>query len=424
MTGFSGILLIIALVLVSGFIAYIGDIIGRRMGRKRLTLLGLRPRHTAIVISVLFGMLITLVTLAVAMVVSEDVKDGFLRVDVMRRRQVELSRELTALNERIAELEDARQRAEDGLRARRAELERTRSRLSEAEQELAKRRDEVAASEAVLERAEEAALRVARRSLDLARRKDDLQRDIEALRAQAAGDISWERATPIIFGAGEPLDWRLIRAAQPKDAIKKALERFVADLDDLAKTAGAEPLPDDEQAVVIRKPVRDPESESVAWFDADHVLSAVAERIAGSDRGVIVRAFSVFNTHPGEPVRVDFELFRNHLVFRRGDVLAETVLDGRLSEPVLFGALFSLLRDEVGAKALANNVMPRPRPSDSDVIGFTEGTVGEMSVEELFRVVDRIREIAGRARVTAVAAADTWTIGPLEVDLLVAPIPD
>ncbi|NIO64040.1 MAG: DUF3084 domain-containing protein, partial [Gammaproteobacteria bacterium] len=67
MAGFSGILLIVALVLVSGLIAYIGDIVGRRMGRKRLSLFGMRPRHTAIAVSVAAGMLITVITLLVAM---------------------------------------------------------------------------------------------------------------------------------------------------------------------------------------------------------------------------------------------------------------------------------------------------------------------------------------------------------------------
>ncbi len=58
----------IVLVLVSGFIAYFGDLLGRRMGKKRLTLFGLRPRHTAIVVTTITGMIIA--GLAIAALVS------------------------------------------------------------------------------------------------------------------------------------------------------------------------------------------------------------------------------------------------------------------------------------------------------------------------------------------------------------------
>ena len=53
----------IVLVLVSGFIAYFGDLLGRRMGKKRLTLFGLRPRHTAIGVTTITGMIIAALAL-------------------------------------------------------------------------------------------------------------------------------------------------------------------------------------------------------------------------------------------------------------------------------------------------------------------------------------------------------------------------
>jgi len=419
---FPGILLIVALVVISGVIAYVGDVVGRRMGRKRLTVLGLRPRHTAIAISVIAGMFITFVTLAVAMAVSRDVKDGFLRVVDMRRRQADLSRQIDALNDGMTALEQTRRAAEQEVEKTKVELDETRRMLESGRAELQQTQQELDNASAALERAEDAFKRLALSEASLARKKDELQRDIEKLRVQAAGGIALERTTPVIFVAGQPLDWKLITGGRPTDGIRRDLDGFVVGLDQQARAAGASPLPDGDSAVVIRKPVRDPDSESVGWFSADQVLDAVAERIHESLGGVIVRAFSVFNTHPGEPVRVDFELFRNHLVFRKGDVLARTTLDGRLSEPALTAALVALLRDEVGDKAREQNVMPRPNASGSEVFGSPRGAVGHMSYDELFTSVERLRRIGGPARVAAIAAADTWTIGPLEVDLLVSPL--
>jgi len=422
--GLSGILLIIALVLISGVIAYIGDIVGRRMGRKRLSLFGLRPRHTAIVISVVAGMLITVITLLAAMAVSQNVKDGFFRVSEMRRQQSELTRELEALNTRMSELQRIREAAEQELQQRKKELEDAKTMLEEVSADLDATQDELTNASAALTRAEGAVRRVSTRWLELARERDELERDIQNLRARAAGGIALERSTPIILGAGQPLDWRLIDGGQPVAAIREELDRLVADLDARARRAGATPIPDGDNAIVIRKPVREPDSAAVVWFSDDQVLNAIAEKVHESAGGVIVRAFSVFNTHPGEPVRVDFELFRNHLVFRRGQVLAQTSIDGRQSEPALMAALLGLLREKVNSQARAHNIMPRPNPSSPEAFGSPQESVGDISIDELFAVVAELRSIAGLANVSAIAAADTWTIGPLEVDLLVIPAAD
>jgi uncharacterized protein (DUF3084 family) len=91
MSGY-GAFLIAALIVASGIIAYVGDVIGRRMGRRRLTLFGLRPRYTAITISVFAGMLIAAFTLISAMLVSQNVRDAFLRMEVIRKENAELER--------------------------------------------------------------------------------------------------------------------------------------------------------------------------------------------------------------------------------------------------------------------------------------------------------------------------------------------
>lgn len=436
--GFAGILLMVALVLISGLIAYVGDILGRRLGRKRLSLFGLRPRHTAIAVSVVAGMVITIMTLVVAMTVSQDVKDGFLKVVQMRQRQAELGRRVGELNETVAELEGTRDRTQLELQKRQQALEQAGEELRAAAADLEKTKKELAQAEAALKRTEAAAKRTegaARRigatSIELGHQRDELQREVENLRARVAGGITLERATPVVFGAGKPLDWRLVDGDRPVGAIRQDLDEFVARLDAQARRAGAEPLEGENRAIIIRKPVlqkagdtvgqEEAPAQQVAWFGEDQVLAALAEGIRETAGGVIVRAFSVFNTHPGEPVRVDFELFRNRLIFRRGEALAQALMDGRQSEPALMGGLLALLREQVNAKARSHNIMPRPYSEGSETIGMTQETVGDISIEELFATVERLRAIGGMARVAAVAAADTWTIGPLEVDLVVTP---
>ena len=60
-----GVLLIIVLVITGGCIAFIGDRLGSKIGKKRLSLFGLRPRHTSILVTILTGVTITTLPLCI-----------------------------------------------------------------------------------------------------------------------------------------------------------------------------------------------------------------------------------------------------------------------------------------------------------------------------------------------------------------------
>ena len=62
------------LIVVCGFIAYTGDLLGRRLGKRRLTVFGLRPRHTAILCTVVTGMVIAATMVGVLMGASAGVR--------------------------------------------------------------------------------------------------------------------------------------------------------------------------------------------------------------------------------------------------------------------------------------------------------------------------------------------------------------
>lgn len=60
--------------ILGGVVAYVADRLGRNLGKKRLSLFGLRPRHTAEVLTVAAGMLIPLITLMVILTASSAVR--------------------------------------------------------------------------------------------------------------------------------------------------------------------------------------------------------------------------------------------------------------------------------------------------------------------------------------------------------------
>jgi uncharacterized protein (DUF3084 family) len=67
-------LVILFLLGVCGLIAYTGDVLGRRMGKKRLSAFGLRPKHTAVLFTVVTGVLIACVSLGAAFGASPGVR--------------------------------------------------------------------------------------------------------------------------------------------------------------------------------------------------------------------------------------------------------------------------------------------------------------------------------------------------------------
>jgi Protein of unknown function (DUF3084) len=76
----SGIALVLGITIIAGGIAYIGDRVGHQVGRKRLTLFGLRPKYTSTIVAVATGMLIALSVTLVALVGSQQVRTAFFRL--------------------------------------------------------------------------------------------------------------------------------------------------------------------------------------------------------------------------------------------------------------------------------------------------------------------------------------------------------
>ncbi|GAC1542977.1 MAG: hypothetical protein NVS2B17_22180 [Candidatus Velthaea sp.] len=76
-----GIGLVFIIVLIAGFVAYIGDRVGHQVGRRRLTLFGLRPKYTSTIVAVATGMLIALTVTLAALAASSYVRTAFFRLD-------------------------------------------------------------------------------------------------------------------------------------------------------------------------------------------------------------------------------------------------------------------------------------------------------------------------------------------------------
>jgi uncharacterized protein (DUF3084 family) len=94
------LLALASLVALGGFIAYYGDLQGRRWGKKRVSWLGLRPKHTAILITSLTGAFIALLSIGTLLAINAPVREVVLRGEEAIRENKQLDAQLVA--ERIA----------------------------------------------------------------------------------------------------------------------------------------------------------------------------------------------------------------------------------------------------------------------------------------------------------------------------------
>ncbi|WP_333595825.1 DUF3084 domain-containing protein, partial [Anaerospora hongkongensis] len=97
-----GVALIAILASVGGAIAYIGDKIGTKVGKKKLSLFGLRPKYTSIIVAVTTGIIITTATLIILTVVSSNVRTALFHMDHLRDDLKTLAAEVNQKNDELA----------------------------------------------------------------------------------------------------------------------------------------------------------------------------------------------------------------------------------------------------------------------------------------------------------------------------------
>ena len=105
--------ILVLFIVMGGLIAYLGDWLGRKMGKKRLRIGGLRPRHTATFFTVLMGMLIPLATTYGLVTQSAAVRQWIVEGPELAREKQRLETQIETNQVSLARLEnDAEDRKE------------------------------------------------------------------------------------------------------------------------------------------------------------------------------------------------------------------------------------------------------------------------------------------------------------------------
>ncbi|MBI2914292.1 MAG: DUF3084 domain-containing protein [Firmicutes bacterium] len=424
-----GLLLIAVLVVVGGLIAYFGDRVGRNVGRRRLTLFGMRPRHTSVVISVFSGCLIAGASIAILSGASKDVRTALFHLTEIKEALASSQRFLSEQESKLEDMMLERDKAERELSRVRKERDRVKSELTEAQKtlvqvegSLAKVKGDLGSTNAALVKANTALGRAkddvlfqktrVRDLTDLGQRlharaaeleskvktlqetANTLSEGIVALGEEYLSLQSKLRYGDVAFRSGEIVLGAVLEGGTGEEKAREALLEFLRRSDKLALKRGAK-IEGKEGSIKL------PSSQV---FDE-------AVQILAKDQGKwVVRARANGNALLGEPVIVWLELIRHQLLFRKGQVIAFKDIDGtqagRVEDQIL-----DLLR-RVNEVAV-----------DGGMITDEGGTVGKViSGNDFLDAIAAVKTIK-KARVIAVATQDTFTTaGPLNIRLEVEPV--
>jgi len=319
----SGWLLILALLLLGGVLSTLGDRLGTRVGKARLSLMGMRPRNTAVLITVFTGSLISAMSLGFMLLVSERLRVGLFQLDQLEERLKQsrsaLQRSTTELATAERERNQARQRAQQlrqelaPLLAQRNRLEREREQLT---REVNQRDNEIQRNQGELTRVRQ---QIATRTQEL----KGLETNLIALRR---GDV--------VISSGQPLATakvKLERPEQAQDAINALLQQA-------NRTAYARVLPGETP------------SRQVLLVPRNDITKL--EALLKQPGSWVVSILSAANVLRGERQVLGFpDLRPNRSVVQAGDVLASTTIEADLRDPNQLARRLNLLLAAAYARA-------------------------------------------------------------------------
>lgn len=392
-------MLIVVLVLTGGVIAFIGDRLGSKVGKKKLSLFGLRPRHTSILVTIITGILITTVTFGILAIASKDVRTALFG---MNKLKAELNEKQSMLEEASGALVNVK----NDLNTTKEEYAKSKKDLEETQEDL-----EIAQQAAELLRQEQVALQNRNQELwsdnqtliehnqSLAENNQFLLANNESLKADnlelektnndLQEGIENIRERPIIYRVGELLASGVIKKTDDPVKIQNDLNQIIA----LANSK-----------IIDRLGTEG--SKDGVWIYPIEYQKAM-DRLKQAKGDTVIRLIVAANLVKGDPVLTELEMHPNRVVYQENEFVYQKIynvpIDGSNSE-----MLISDFLRNVNMTAINNGILPNP----------LTGTVGVINGNQIYAIEKALAENRGKdVLISAFADADTEVLGPLRLHI-------
>lgn len=391
-----GLKILFIIAIMGGLIAYMGDKLGTKVGKRKMSLFGLRPKHTSIIVTIVTGLLVAATTVGVLTITSQSVRTALFGMDQLRADMNRLTAEVAAKN---AELE----RGKALLEANKKELADRMVEIEEIRKEVEQSRQELADAEAA-KYATEAELSALQASYDAASKKlaaleatrasmekhiAELQKTQEELKT---GIIHLREGT-ILFQVDQLLTQAVVRNGLNHNDAREAVNNIIEDTNKL----------------VLRRLGVEDHGETVVYVDRQNVEVAIS-KVEEAKTPMVIQVVAAGNIISGEPAVATIQVYPQQFIYKSGDVISTAVIDGGSNAQV------NMLRflKQVNEEAKSKGVIP-----DS-----LSGDIGTIPGDELFSAIRRIGMLHGKVYVEAYADGDTYSSGPVHIKLRITQMTD
>ncbi len=379
-------MLILILIVISAVVAYIGDIVGMRFGKRRVSIFGLRPKATSSLITVVSGILITILTLAVLSGTSQTVRTAIFSMKFVQKQITELTSQLQGSRTELGDLETRLFDNQKDLVNKQIQLATVEGKLDASETRLREIEGELSITKSDQEKAASALA-------DLEIKRKALEEEVDAMKLESERlreGLKYVRGGRIVVFAGEMIAQTVVSPVSSKKR---------PDPNDILEIL----LSSARNTVSMRYRV-DPDEVKV-WLGPESVNS-IEKWCREANSRKIIRLIASENTIQGEMIAATVTINESRKVYDKEQILAEESVTSRLSSEAAEARLYSIL-GTVNSRALKDGVLPDP----------IRGTVGNLGASEFFDGVDSLAERDKPAKVVVRAAEDVYSEGPVRVTI-------
>ena len=199
------------------------------------------------------------------------------------------------------------------------------------------------------------------------------------------------REGDITFRAGEVLAAGVIKG-------KRSQEEIVEDVDKLVNAA--------RYNVTRRIGSEAPDAAKDIWLYQPEYTDAI-KFISEHEDDYVVRLTAAGNMVRGEPVRVDIQLFKDNVIYKRNELILQKPLQFDPRNPQDVEAKLMEFLHEVNRTARSKGML-----ADS-----ISGTVGVIDGEQVYRIMSEMQRSTGDTMISAFAQEVTNVLGPLRLRL-------
>lgn len=383
-----GIRLIIIMAIVGGLIAYIADKMGSKIGKKRMSIFGLRPKHTSILLTVLSGIVISVLTIIFMAIASQSARTALFGMDKLQKELRQLNKDKVVAAEALSSAKLQVDEQNKLIGQLDEKIKESTARNSAIEQKLTSMNEKYILAQNEVQALSEARTKLNAEITELEETTKELRKGIISMRE---GQVFYRTGEVIYAGVMHgglsheenivQVNWLL------HSANGAALQRLGMEQNK------EQPL----QAIWIAQSIVD---EAVAMLDQ-------------SKGNMFFRVRAVANVIVGELAICDIEVTENQFIYPDDSLIYSEDYDLNGKDISYENVIMSFLY-HINVEAVKAGVLPDP----------LTGKVGNIDAATMIECSNEIRETKGKFTLKAYADGDITTAGPVRVRMEVVPRDD